>query len=96
MMLIIITAATLLLMALAAVWLVVRKIQTERFIPAEVLTQKNLAESYRPMFRLLDESDCAFVAAGCSGGLSCGAFGRNVDPYFDPICVTWEATMPVW
>ena len=51
-----------LLLGLAAVSVVLRKIQTNSSAPAEVL-QESSAERYRPMVRLLDESDCEYVIA---------------------------------
>lgn len=65
--LLMITIAAFFLMALAVVFMVLQKIQTDDSIPAEVLSQDCLAARYRPMFRLLDESDSGFVAAGLPG-----------------------------
>lgn len=65
--LIIIPTAALLLMVLVAVGLALRKIQADNSVPAEVLSQDCLAARYRPMFRLLDESDCGFIASGFPG-----------------------------
>jgi len=68
MMLLTITLAAFFLMALAVVFMVLQKIQTDSSVPAEVLSQDCLSARYRPMFRLLDESDCGFIAAGFPGG----------------------------
>jgi hypothetical protein len=67
MMLLMITMAAFFLMALALVFMVLQKIQTDNSVPAEVLSQDCLTARYRPMFRLLDESDCGFIAAGFPG-----------------------------
>jgi len=64
MLLLITTTAAFFLMALAAVFMVLQKIRTDNSVPAEVLSQDCPAARYRPMFRLLDESDCGFVATG--------------------------------
>ena len=60
--------AALFLMALALVFMVLQKIQSDDSVPAEILSQDCLAARYRPMFRLLDESDCGFVASGFPDG----------------------------
>lgn len=67
MMLLMITMATFFLMALAVVVMVLNKVQTDNSVPAEVLSQDCLTARYRPMFRLLDESDCGFIASGFPG-----------------------------
>ena|SRR5581483_8784081 len=67
MMLLIVTMATFFLMALAVVVMVLQKVQTDNSVPAEVLSQECLMARYRPMFRLLDESDCGFIASGFPG-----------------------------
>jgi hypothetical protein len=67
MILLMITMAAFSLMALAVVFMVLQKIQTDHSVPAEILSQDCLAARYRPMFRLLDESDCGFVASGFPG-----------------------------
>ena len=59
--------AAFFLMALAIVLMVLQKIQTDHSVPAEILSQDCLVARYRPMFRLLDESDCGFIAAGFPG-----------------------------
>src|SRR5437588_9808716 len=59
--------AALFIMALAVVVMVLRKIQTDNSAPTEILDQDCLAARYRPMFRLLDESDCGFIASGFPG-----------------------------
>jgi hypothetical protein len=64
---IITTVAAFSLMALAVVLMVLQKIQTDDSVPAEILSQDCLTARYRPMFRLLDESDCGFVATGFPG-----------------------------
>jgi hypothetical protein len=65
--LLVITVAAFFLMALALVFMVLRKIQTDHSVPAEILSQDCLTARYRPMYRLLDESDCGFVASGFPG-----------------------------
>jgi hypothetical protein len=67
MMLLMITVAVFFLMALSVVIIVLRKIQTDNTVPAEVLSQDCLTARYRPMYRLLDESDCGFIASGSHG-----------------------------
>jgi hypothetical protein len=64
---IITTVAAFSIMALAVVLMVLQKIQTDDSVPAEILSQDCLTARYRPMFRLLDESDCGFVASGFPG-----------------------------
>src|SRR5580698_7150937 len=63
--LLIIFAGSLLLMALAAVFLVLRKIQAGTSVTADV-AQECLGERYRPMLRLLSDSDYELVSAGNS------------------------------
>jgi hypothetical protein len=65
--LLLILLAAFFLMALALVFMVMQKIQADNSVPAEVLSQDCLTARYRPMFRLLDESDCGFIAAGFPG-----------------------------
>ena len=65
--LLIITMAAFFLLALAMVFMVLQKVQTDNSVPAEVLSQDCLTARYRPMFRLLDESDCGFIASGFPG-----------------------------
>ena len=67
MVLITVLTAAFFLMAIAVVFLVLQKIQADQSVPAEILSQDSLTERYRPMFRLLDESDCEFIASGFSG-----------------------------
>ena len=62
-----ILAAAFFLMAFAVVFMVLQKIQTDHSVPAELLSQESLVERYRPMFRLLDESDCEFIASEFPG-----------------------------
>jgi hypothetical protein len=64
MVLITILAATFFVIALAVVIMVLQKIQTDHSVPAQILSQESLVDRYRPMFRLLDESDCDFIASG--------------------------------
>ena len=59
--------AAFFLMALALVFMVLQKIQTDQSVSAEALSQDCLTARYRPMFRLLDESDCGLVASGFPG-----------------------------
>jgi len=61
------TLATFFVIALALVFMVLQKIQTDNTVPAELLSQDSLGARYRPMFRLLDESDCGFIASGFPG-----------------------------
>jgi hypothetical protein len=61
------TLATFFVIALALVFMVLQKIQTDNTVPAELLSQESLGARYRPMFRLLDESDCGFIASGFPG-----------------------------
>jgi hypothetical protein len=65
--LVLILAAAFFLMAFAVVFMVLQKIQTDHSVPPELLSQDSLVERYRPMFRLLDESDCEFIASGFPG-----------------------------
>jgi hypothetical protein len=65
--LLIILTAAFFLMAFTVVFMVLQKIQTDHSVPAELLSQDSLVDRYRPMFRLLDESDCEFIAAGFPG-----------------------------
>lgn len=67
MILIITITAVFFLMALGVVLMVLQKIQADHSVPVEVLSQESLVERYRPMFRLLDESDCEFIASGFPG-----------------------------
>jgi hypothetical protein len=67
MILVMMLAAAFFLMAFAVVLMVLHNIRTDRSVPAEILSQESLIERYRPMFRLLDESDCEFIAAGFPG-----------------------------
>lgn len=67
MLLLLSTTAAFFLMALFAVFMVLQKIRTDDSVPAELLSQDCPAARYRPMFRLLDESDCGFIAAGYPG-----------------------------
>ena len=67
MILLILITATFCLMALAFVFMVLQNIQTDHSLPAESLSQDSLVARYRPMFRLLDESDCGIIASGFSG-----------------------------
>ena len=74
MILLTLTMAVFFLIALAVVFLVLQKIQTDNSVPAEVLSQDCLAARYRPMYRLLDESDCGFIATGFPGSTSLRRF----------------------
>src|SRR5215469_12048681 len=67
MMLLMITIGAFFLLTLVLVLMVIQKIQTDHSVPAEVLSQDCLTARYRPMFRLLDESDCGFIASGFPG-----------------------------
>jgi hypothetical protein len=67
MVLLMITMAAFFVVALAMVVLVLQKIQTDNSVPADLLTQDCLAARYRPMLRLLDESDCGFISTGFPG-----------------------------
>jgi hypothetical protein len=62
MLLLLTIVAVFLFIALAAVFILLRKIQTGTSVPAEVL-QECSVERYHPMFRLLDESDLESIAA---------------------------------
>jgi hypothetical protein len=64
MIMLMVVVAALFVMGLAVVITVLRKIQTDNSVPAEILDQESLAARYRPMFRLLDESECGFIASG--------------------------------
>src|ERR1017187_7788716 len=66
--LMIILTATFFLMAFSVLFMVLQKMQADQTVPAEILSQDSLLERYRPMFRLLDESDCEFIAAGFPAG----------------------------
>ena len=74
MLLLLTTTAAFFLMALALVFMVLQKIQSDNSVPAAVLSQESLAARYRPMFRLLDESDCGFVASGFPGNANLRRF----------------------
>ena len=67
MVLLMVVMAALFLTALAVVVMVLRKIQTDDSAPAEILDQDCLAARYRPMFRLLEESECGFIASSFPG-----------------------------
>jgi hypothetical protein len=67
MILLMILTAAFFLTAFAVVFMVLQKIQTDHSVPAEVLSQDSLVARYRPMFRLLDESDSDFIATGFPG-----------------------------
>lgn len=60
-------AAAFLLMASAVVVIVLHNVRTDTAVPVDSLSQDCLADRYRPMFRLLDESDCDFIAGGFPG-----------------------------
>ena len=74
MILLMVTLAAFFAIALTMLFLVLQKIRTDNSVPAEVLSQDCLAARYRPMFRLLDESDCGFVAAGFPGSTNLRRF----------------------
>jgi len=59
--------AAFFLMTLGVVLMVLQKIQSDNSVPAVILSQDCLASRYRPMFRLLDESDCGFISSGFPG-----------------------------
>src|ERR1039458_2613187 len=59
MLLLITITAVFFLMVLAAVFIVLHKIRTGNSVPPEA--QEFSIERYRPMFRLLDDSDCEFI-----------------------------------
>lgn len=67
MMLLMIAMATLCLLALTLVFMVLQKIQADDSLPTETLSQERLSARYRPMFRLLDDSDCGFISAQFAG-----------------------------
>ena len=66
-MLVMLTVAGFLVMTLTLVFMVLQKIQTDHVGPVDVLSQDCLTGRYRPMFRLLDETDCEFIAAAAPG-----------------------------
>jgi hypothetical protein len=74
MILLMVAMAVFFLAALALVFMVLQKIQTDSTVPAEILSQDCLAARYRPMFRLLDESDCGFIASGFPGNANLRRF----------------------
>jgi len=74
MILLIATVAAFFLMALAVVFMMLQKTQTDNSVRAEVLSQECLTARYRPMFRLLDESDCGFIASGFPGNANMRRF----------------------
>lgn len=74
MILLTLTMAAFFLIALALVFMVLQKIQSDNSVPAEVLSQDCLAARYRPMYRLLDESDCGFIATGFPGNANLRRF----------------------
>jgi hypothetical protein len=59
-----ILTSALLLSALAAFAVVLRKIHTGNVAADDDVRQDFSVERYRPMFRLLDESDCEFIHSG--------------------------------
>lgn len=63
----IILMAAFFVITLGLMFMVLHKIQSDNSVPAIILSQDCLAARYRPMFRLLDESDCGFVASGFPG-----------------------------
>jgi len=67
MVLLMVVMAALFLTALAIVVIVLRKIQSDNSAPVQILEQECLAARYRPMFRLLDESECGFITSGFPG-----------------------------
>jgi hypothetical protein len=69
--------ATFSLMATALVCLVLQKIKSDNSVPAEILSQDCLTARYRPMFRLLDETDCGFVATGFPGNRNLRSFRKE-------------------
>ncbi len=60
--------------ALAVVLMVLQQIQSGPSVPAELLSHDRLGDRYRPMMRLLDESDCEFIAAGRPGSTDLARF----------------------
>ena len=64
MILVMTTTAAFFLMALVAVFMVLQKIRTDETVPVDLISQDSPLARYRPMFRLLDESDCGFISAG--------------------------------
>jgi hypothetical protein len=67
MVLISVLAAVFLVLAIALVFMVLQKIGSDEAAPVRVLNRESVTDRYRPMLRLLDESDCEFVAAGFPG-----------------------------
>jgi hypothetical protein len=63
MILLITLATTLFLMMLVAIGKALHNIQTDHSVSAEILSRGSVVARYRPMFWLLDESDCRLVAA---------------------------------
>jgi hypothetical protein len=67
MVLVTVLAAAFIVMAFAIVFMVLQKIEPDQSMPVDILSHDSLSDRYRPMFRLLDESDCEFIAAGFPG-----------------------------
>jgi hypothetical protein len=72
--LLIVAIAALAVLVLALVFMVLQKIQADDSTPTDVLSQECLSARYRPMFRLLDESDCGFIASGFPGNTNLRRF----------------------
>jgi hypothetical protein len=72
--LLIVVIAALAVLVLAMVFMVLQKIQADDSAPSDLLSQESLSARYRPMFRLLDESDCGFVASGFPGNTNLRRF----------------------
>ena len=62
MILLILLAAAFFLMMLVVMGKVLRNVQTDHLNPAEILNRDSVVARYRPMFWLLDESDCRLAA----------------------------------
>ncbi len=76
---------------LATVFIVLQKIQTGNSAAEDDVRQEFSFERYRPMFRLLDESDFRFIDSGVLGPVpNCDIFGPSEDRCFGSICVIWE------
>jgi hypothetical protein len=67
MMLLVIFTGLFFVILLATVFIVLQKVQTGNSAADDNVEQEFSFERYRPMFRLLDESDCEFIHSGVLG-----------------------------
>lgn len=74
MVLIAILAVAFIVMAFAVSFMLFYRISPDQVVPVDMLSQDSLLDRYRPMFRLLDESDCELVASGIPSGVELRRF----------------------